>query len=252
MTVRGGPPPQALLVDYGDTLVSFGAPPAVRRRRSLTAAAGWLAAAGWPQAARPAFARDLDEALARHLGALQAAGRDDTFGRALATVLDGRQPRLGSGPPLTAAARRQVEVAMRRANLDLTVVAPGARTALGRLRAAGVRLALVSDTSFAAATLQWELAALGLGGLFTAVVTSGAVGWCKPDGRLFAAALRRLGVPAEGAWHVGDWWAGDVVGARALGIHALLWRRPEAPAAADVEVVDSFDRLAELVVTARR
>lgn len=97
-------------------------------------------------------------------------------------------------------------------------VFPEVPEALSALADAGVRLAVVSNWDH---RLPGVLEELGLAGFLDAVVYSSAVGVEKPDGRIFAEALSRLGVPAERALHVGDSRLEDVEGAEAVGMRAL-------------------------------
>ena len=109
-------------------------------------------------------------------------------------------------------------------------IAPGAQAALRRLRAAGVRLAVVSNWDTRLGPL---LDALQLSPLFDAVIVSAELGYDKPDERVFAAALAALNAPpaaggplaAHEALMVGDDEANDVAGARAAGCDAALWGR---------------------------
>jgi putative hydrolase of the HAD superfamily len=91
---------------------------------------------------------------------------------------------------------------------------PGVREALEQLRAAGLRLAVVSNWDVG---LGGHLDRLGLGSSFEAVVTSAEVGAEKPDPAIFRLALERLGLPAARVLHVGDDEA-DELGARAAGL----------------------------------
>jgi HAD superfamily hydrolase (TIGR01509 family) len=91
---------------------------------------------------------------------------------------------------------------------------PGAVEALERLRSAGLALACVSNWD---ATLASQLDRAGLGGCFVTVVSSAEAGAAKPDPRVFAVALERLGVEPERALHIGDTEA-DENGAGAAGL----------------------------------
>jgi HAD superfamily hydrolase (TIGR01509 family) len=91
---------------------------------------------------------------------------------------------------------------------------PGAVEALERLRSAGLALACVSNWD---ATLASQLDRAGLGGCFATVVSSAEAGAAKPDPRVFAVALERLGVEPERALHIGDTEA-DENGAGAAGL----------------------------------
>lgn len=97
-------------------------------------------------------------------------------------------------------------------------VFPEVPEALSALAGAGIRLGVVSNWDH---RLPEVLEQLGLARFFDAVVYSSAVGVEKPDGRIFAEALARLGVPAERALHVGDSRLEDVEGAEAVGMRAL-------------------------------
>jgi putative hydrolase of the HAD superfamily len=77
----------------------------------------------------------------------------------------------------------------------------GSIGAVERLRAAGLVLACVSDWDIG---LEEQLSKAGIGHLFDLVLTSAEAGAPKPDPALFEEALRRLGVPATRALHVGD------------------------------------------------
>jgi putative hydrolase of the HAD superfamily len=96
---------------------------------------------------------------------------------------------------------------------------PGAEAALARLAARGVRLALVCDTGFSPGRIVRRfLARVGLLEQLEIQVFSDEVGVPKPDARMFAAALRPLGVDPAHAVHVGDLRPTDVAGGRAFGM----------------------------------
>lgn len=91
---------------------------------------------------------------------------------------------------------------------------PGAAEALGRLQAAGLALACVSNWD---ASLEDQLDRAGIGRFFTTVVSSAEAGAAKPDPGVFAVALERLGVEPGRALHIGDTEA-DSEGAAAAGL----------------------------------
>jgi HAD superfamily hydrolase (TIGR01509 family) len=103
--------------------------------------------------------------------------------------------------------------------------APDAQAVLGRLRQAGLRLALVSNTLYPARCLETDLARMGLHHCFDALVFSSGVGWRKPDRRIYLEALRRLGTEACAAVFVGDRLLEDIQGPQALGMRAVLTRQ---------------------------
>ncbi|MEA2265468.1 MAG: hypothetical protein QOE27_1051, partial [Solirubrobacteraceae bacterium] len=104
---------------------------------------------------------------------------------------------------------------------------PDVPGALGRLRAGGARLVVVSNWDI---SLHEALAQAGLSPLIDGVVSSAAVGAAKPSPAVFRAGLALAGVPAERALHVGDSYDEDVAGARAAGIAPILLTRPPARA----------------------
>jgi putative hydrolase of the HAD superfamily len=83
------------------------------------------------------------------------------------------------------------------------------------------RLAVVSNTHDAA-LVPAHLAAMGIAGCFDAVITSIEVGWRKPDPRIYAAALTRLGIEPAAALFAGDTYDADYAGPVAAGIQAYL------------------------------
>ena len=78
-----------------------------------------------------------------------------------------------------------------------------------------------------------KLATFGFAPHVDALVTSEEVGAAKPDARIFAAALARVGCAASEAVMVGDSWVHDVQGARAAGIAAVWFDRDAAHASRD-------------------
>ncbi len=98
-------------------------------------------------------------------------------------------------------------------------IAPETPAALDRLRAAGLRLAVVSNSDGRA---EEALAAAGIRDRFELVIDSQLVGVEKPDPRIFALTLAQMGLPAAAALYVGDVYEVDVVGARRAGLDVIL------------------------------
>jgi putative hydrolase of the HAD superfamily len=86
---------------------------------------------------------------------------------------------------------------------DSIVMSPIAGTgqALERLRAAGLRLACVSNWDY---LLPEQIGSAGLAGQLEAIVSSAEAGAAKPDPAVFHIALERLGVEPREALHIGD------------------------------------------------
>ena len=95
---------------------------------------------------------------------------------------------------------------------------PGAGEALRGLRACGVATGVVSNFD---GRLPGILAGLGLAELLDVVMLPGEARAAKPQGRIFALALARLGAPPAAAVYIGDDRARDLAGARAAGLSAI-------------------------------
>jgi REG-2-like HAD superfamily hydrolase len=98
-------------------------------------------------------------------------------------------------------------------------LAPGAEQFCRDAKAAGIRLAVVSNFD---TRLRPLLRALGVATWFDAIVVSAEEGVEKPDPRIFEMACRRLGVEPSRCLMVGDSSSDDVEGARAAGLGAVL------------------------------
>jgi len=119
---------------------------------------------------------------------------------------------------------------------------------LGALRGRGLRLGVVSNWD---TRLRGIAAGLGLDRLVDFVVISAEVGARKPDPMIFEEALRRAGVKAGEAAHVGDLFEEDVVGARRAGLRAFLIDRQKRITAREapegVPLLKTLDELLQLV-----
>lgn len=99
---------------------------------------------------------------------------------------------------------------------------PEVVSALGRIRAAGTRVALVSNALFEEVE-AWPRSPLAEH--FDATVFSCDVGIAKPDRGIYEHALARIGVPASDALFVGDGGSDEHRGARAVGLSTVLVTR---------------------------
>lgn len=122
-------------------------------------------------------------------------------------------------PPERTEALRDALLAMHQRQHLWATNDPRVGAALERLRAAGYRLGVVSNSDGRAAA---ALAACGLLEHFEIVVDSGEVGIEKPDPRIFLFALDQMGLSPDDAIYVGDLYEVDVVGARAAGLDVVL------------------------------
>lgn len=132
--------------------------------------------------------------------------------------------RQGARPRDEAVRRAQeVRLAFSRRQLDAcSPVLPG----LMALRAAGLRLAVVSDCSEEPALL-WS--STPLGGLIDVTVFSCREGFCKPDPRAYGLALTRLGLESGRCAFVGDGGSRELTGAEHVGLAAFQYRFPDDP-----------------------
>lgn len=114
---------------------------------------------------------------------------------------------------------------------------PAAPAALAAARQAGCVTGVISNSNGAIAGI---LESLGLTPCLDFVLDSFVVGVEKPDPRIFRLALERAGVRPDQAVYIGDFYSVDVLGARAVGMSAILldpgrcWGARDCPAAPDV------------------
>ena len=102
---------------------------------------------------------------------------------------------------------------------------PGAADFLTHLKAAGMKIALV--TNGISRIQRGRLAVCGFAPLLDAVVISAEAGTAKPDPRLVEIALERLGCPdRRQAVLLGDSLTADIAAAAAAGIDCI-WLNPE-------------------------
>ena len=101
-------------------------------------------------------------------------------------------------------------------------VAPDALEALDRLRARGLRTAVVSNAPFPPEFMHRQTRLSGIAERVDAVVFSSEVGRRKPAPELYLAALDRLGAEPAETLFVGDRVLEDYDGPRRLGMQAVL------------------------------
>lgn len=103
-----------------------------------------------------------------------------------------------------------------------------------------------------------KIAFCGLASLVDVLVVSGDEGISKPDPRIFAVALDRLGVTSAEAVMFGDSWAADIVGAARAGIRAVWFnptRKPqpaEPPDVADVSALTPVEDVLSVLLGGNR
>ncbi|XP_071622735.1 haloacid dehalogenase-like hydrolase domain-containing protein 3 [Heliangelus exortis] len=124
---------------------------------------------------------------------------------------------------------------------------PGARETLRLCSQRGFRMGVVSNFDN---RLENILTQCHLRQHFEFVLTSEAVGFAKPDRRIFERALRLGGVSPEQAAHIGDDYSRDYRAARAVGMHSFLLRAPgqgEEPEVPPEHILPTLGHLLALI-----
>ena len=107
---------------------------------------------------------------------------------------------------------------------------PGAREALASLYDRGLHLAIISDTAFSpGAVLRALMEQQGIAQYFRTFVFSDESGVAKPHPEAFRLALEHSGALPSEACHIGDIERTDIRGAKAAGMHAILFKGDLAP-----------------------
>ena len=104
-----------------------------------------------------------------------------------------------------------------KASLELAT-APGLEAALAVCAERGIRMAVISNTTYRGFVLQRELEQLGVMHSFDFVMASADFGIRKPDPLLFEIALRRMGINPGEAWYIGNAVSIDCAGTAAAGM----------------------------------
>jgi putative hydrolase of the HAD superfamily len=233
---------EAVLFDYGDTLLEF----RLDEEVWLAGLRDMLAAAGGP----PDRAADLREELRRRFDEL-TADPDDHAELVYEEVVAEALAACGTpvGPDLV---RTAIE-AEHRGWASARHLHPEAHRLLEDVRARGLRIAIVSNTFDPPDLLHADLTAEGVTERVDAVVFSSEVGRRKPAPEIYRAALDAVGVEPANALFVGDRVREDVQGPAALGMHTCLvtyFRVDEgdhaladAVAASPAEVLAAVDRV---------
>lgn len=168
----------------------------------------------------PALARGYEESR-RHLVRVWRTRRDVPVERhvfLLLQAVDAALPEQIDARSLAAVTRAYASPAV-----DVPpVFDPGAASALRELSERGIAVCLLSNTLRTPGTVMRRiLNGEGLLDAFAGMVFSDECGIRKPDPAIFHLALRRLGVAAQHAVHVGDDARLDIEGAQAAGLRVI-------------------------------
>jgi len=224
--------------DVDDTLIEW----TVSWRHAFAQAAGEVGVEVSPERARQAveaaFASYYDDCLADHA----ASGDEYAFwldydGRILADL--GLPPRR-----LRQATERVIDLLRRPESIRLYQEVPGM---LQELAERGVRLGIVTGRPRA----EPDLGLLGVREYFHPLIDAFSVGSSKSAGHMFRVAAKAAAEAGLPAWHVGDSYQDDVLGARAAGITpVLLDRRGERPGA-NCPRISNLGELAAVILNGR-
>ena len=204
MTSQEHRPPQALLLDAGNTLVFVDHEVMAA---TLTELGHSVAVAALQRAQRAANEQ--------YVRALQGgAGHEDGWHRLMSSWLQTAGVATGDVHPAVTRLREVHD------EFNLwRKVPPGLIDALAELRGAGFTLGVVTNSEGHVDDL---FARVGLDQSFDVIVDSALEGVRKPDPEIFYRACRRLSVEPSRSLYAGDLPEVDVVGARRAGLEAAL------------------------------
>ncbi|MEX2272636.1 MAG: HAD-IA family hydrolase [Vicinamibacterales bacterium] len=223
---------RAVLIDLDDTLFDHRA----AARVALQTAA----------ACDPALGRvDFDALETRHRAVLEDLHRRVLDGRL--TIDEARALRFRTlveeqGEICDDTRLGQMTAAYRTAYQSNWVCLAGARELAAELKRRHARIAIVTNNIVS--EQMAKLKRLELEPFVDALVVSEAVGWSKPDPRIFIHALNALDAQAGDAVMLGDSWTADIEGALAAGIRAVWFNPAGAPRPAgrpEVREIDSLE-----------
>ena len=204
-------PTQAVLFDYGLTLVSFKYPTPCLLE-TLERVRDWLGPA-------PATAEWLLLHVLHPLESdLEGFGSDDEV-----DYLDFyRRAWQRAGLDLPAELLYRILDLEQQCWDSAVTVAPGALEVLDRVRAAGLRTGICSNAPFPPEMMLRQTRANGIAARMDAIVFSSAVGRRKPAPEPYRAALGELGLPAAAVLFVGDKVREDYEGPVSVGMRAVV------------------------------
>ncbi|MDM1334491.1 HAD family hydrolase [Acinetobacter pseudolwoffii] len=109
---------------------------------------------------------------------------------------------------------------------------PDVKQVLEQLKSQGYQLAIVSNGGHD--TRLNTIRGLGIADYFEEIISSGLVGFNKPQPEIFQITAQRLGVLPEHCLYIGDHPVNDIQGAKNAGMHAL-WMQGFHPDAEEIQ-----------------
>jgi HAD superfamily hydrolase (TIGR01662 family) len=128
-------------------------------------------------------------------------------------------------------AMNQLELAFWKASVT-TAPVPGAIQALSECHRRGTPMAVVSNSSFGAEVIRYELEKHSLAEYLAFIMVSSEYAVRKPNVLLFSTAAARLGISPQDVWFVGDRLDTDIRGAQAAKMKPVWLCRESTPAPA--------------------
>lgn len=236
----------AVLFDYGETLVTF------RRPDAALAAAyerieRYLRSHGWS----PPGATDLLREVHDRVEDAFAAHQRSASLQEINLIAVARRAYADLGLALDEATLDETLRIEQEAWWDGVTVDPQAVPTIDGLRARGLRVGLCSNAPYRIPSMYAQLRHVGLADHLDAVTFSGQIGWRKPSPRIMEAAAAAVGSQPKEILMVGDSVSDDVAGARAVGMQAVLLRRPGSATPPDLDPpivsIDSLSAMSLLV-----
>ena len=125
----------------------------------------------------------------------------------------------------------------------------GTISTLSELKSSNFTIAIVSNTTWGSPASLWreELRRKELEDYIKTATFCRDVGWRKPARRIFEFTLRKLNTKAQNCIFVGDNLKWDVIGARAVGIEAVLIDRQEEMSNIDEKRIKNLGELWDLL-----
>lgn len=232
----------AVLFDYGGTLVTF------RRPDAALAAAyerieRYLRSEGWTPPGGTVLLREVHDRVEDAFAAHQRSGALEEIN----LIAVARRAYADLGLALDDATLDETLRIEQEAWWEGVTVDPEAVPTIDGLRARGLRVGLCSNAPYRIPSMHSQLRHVGLAGHLDAVTFSGQIGWRKPSPRIMEAAAAAVGSPPGEIVMVGDSVSDDVAGARAVGMRAVLLRRPGSAAPPDLDPpIVSIDTLSAI------
>jgi HAD superfamily hydrolase (TIGR01662 family) len=214
----------AVLFDLGDTIIDFGVG---RREAEILFKQGarltydYLDAQGTPVPPFEHYFRVHYRQMQRAYAWSKLTRRDFNYGDLLARAA--RKLKL----PVTPGDLIHLAWLWYKPISDVSHIDPGILHMLVQLRAAGTRLAIVSNTFVPGHCLDRHLREEGLLEFFPVRIYSSNVRYRKPHPRIFEMALEQIGVTPDRALFIGDLLKTDIRGAKRAGMRTI-WKPARA------------------------